>query len=343
MARVDPIVKSKLAFLRLAEELGNVAQACRVAGYSRDTYYRLKKLYETGGEAALRNHGRTRHLTKNQVSQPVQQRILELAFEQPATGQKAIAEKMSAEGLKISPNGVRSVWLRYEMETRQKRMLALKAKADQGDIRITGKQLEAIQVIMQRLVDKSGKLVSLYPGYIIVQDTLQVDHFPDLGPLFLHIAVDSYSSYTFARYCTEKTPEASSSFLKEEVLPWFDEEGITIQRVLTDRGAEFYRPRQANSYQTLLKEQGIEHLLIKAYNSAKINGLCHQFADRVEADFFPAAARLCSYEHRNELQDELDLWLGKYNNQPQQTRYCYGKTPTETLNASRHLCQSDPV
>jgi len=341
MARVDPIVKSKLAFLRLAEELGNVAQACRITGYSRDTYYRLKKLYETGGEAALMNHSRTRELTKNQVPPIVQQRILELAFEQPATGQKAIAEKISAEGLKISPNGVRSVWLRYEMETRQKRLLALKAKADQGDIRITGKQLQAIQVIMQRLVDESGKLVSLYPGYILVQDTLQVDHFPDLGSLYLHMAVDSYSSYTFARYCVEKTAEASSCFLQEEVFPWFGDEGITIQRILTDRGAEFYQPRQDNSYQTLLKARGIEHLLIKAYNSAKINGLCHQFADRVEADFFPAAARRGSYERRFELQDELDSWLSQYNNRPQQTRYCYGKTPTETLNASRHLCQSD--
>ncbi len=316
-----------------------MAQACRVTGYSRDTYYRLLKLYETGGEAALRDHRHSGKLPKNQVPQPIQQRILELAFGQPEMGQKAVSEKLSGEGLKISPNGVRSVWLRYELETKQKRLLALKAKADQGDVRITPKQLEAVRVIVQQLMDKSGKLVSLYPGFIIVQDTLQVDRFPKLGSLFLHMAVDSYSSYTFARFYTNKSPELTSHFLQEAVLPWFSDQDITIKKILTDRGAEFYQSSTANTYQALLQDQEIEHVLIKAYNSAKINGLCHQFANRIDTGFFPSTVRRCSFGHISELQEEMDSWLAQYNNLAQQTRYCYGKTPTETLNASRHLCQ----
>ncbi len=341
MAKVDPVVKSKLAFLRLADELGNVAQACRVTGYSRDTYYRLKKLYKNGGEAALLKNRRVRGLPKNQAPQSVQQRIIELAFGQPELGQKAVSERLSAEGLKISPNGVRSVWLRYDMETKHKRLVALKAKADQGDIRITGKQLDAIQLLVQQVVDKTGKFVSLHPGYFIVQDTLQVDHFSCLGSLFLHIAVDSYSSYTFARFYTQKSPMTSHRFLHEEVFPWFSKEGLTIKKILTDRGAEFYQARKPNQYQSLLMDNDIEHLLIKAYNSAKVNGLCHQFAHYIETDFISTAARRGSYETHIELQNELNLWLDQYNNLPREGRYCYGKTPTETLNASRHLCHTN--
>ena len=339
MSSTDPLVAPKLALLRLAEELGNVAQACRIMGYSRDSYYRLKKQFDAGGEAALINQSRSRELKKNQGADNIQQKVLEVAFDRPELGQRKVAEMLTNQGMKISHNGVRSVWLRYDLETRQKRFEALMAKSEQGELRITDRQMDAFRVLARRFTDESGELLSKHPGYLLVQDTFEVNHFPNIGRLYLHILVDSYTHFAFARYSPEKSAVACRDFLLEVVFPWVAKNGIHVRKVLTDRGAEFYSSKAPNAYQALLQDRDIEHLLVKAYNSSQLNGLCRQFEKLIETEFFSSIARSNQNARLWKLQERLDQWLENYNNNiAQPARYCYGKTPAETLAASLHLC-----
>jgi len=85
------IIKNRIGLLNLAEELGNISKACKVMGFSRDTFYRYQEAHESGGVEALIESNRRKPNKKNRVEKFIEDAILDFAIEQPAYGQTRVS------------------------------------------------------------------------------------------------------------------------------------------------------------------------------------------------------------------------------------------------------------
>ncbi len=330
MTTDQKIIKNRLGLLELANQLGNVSQACKILGYSRDSFYRYKELYENGGQVALADISRKKPVLKNRVDPEIEKAIGELAIEEPAYGQVRVSNELRKRNLFVSPGGVRSVWLRHDLETFQKRLKALEAKVAQEGIILTESQLAALERAKEEK-QAHGEIETEHPGYLGAQDTFYVGTLKGVGRIYQQTFIDTYTKVAVVKLYDRKNALVAADMLNDRVLPFFEEHGVPLLRILTDRGTEYCGSREHHEYQLYLAIEDIDHTKTKA-RSPQTNGICERFHKTLLQEFYQVAFRKKIYKTLEELQADLDLWIQRYNEQrPHTGKYCFGKTPMQTF------------
>jgi len=251
---------------------------------------------------------------KNRTPLEIEQVIVAVAVEQPAWGQVRVSEALKRRGLSISPVGVRCVWQRHDLTSIKHRLKALEAKVAQEGILLTEAQITALDKAKANK-EAHGEFDSACPGYCGAQDTFYVGTLKGVGRIYQQTFIDTYAKVAFAKLYDRKTPITAAEILNDRVVLFYDEHGIRLSRVLTDRGTEFCGT-QSHEYELYLAVEDIDHSRTKT-KSPQTNGICERFHRTVLDEFYRIAFRKKIYHAIDELQTDRDTPAADFRSRSQ--------------------------
>jgi transposase InsO family protein len=325
MTQDDVLFGYRLQLFDLAGRT-TVSHACRTFGVHRSTYYAWKRQVERSGLEMLRPRERRRPQMPNQLSPPVEQRIVAFALGQPGLGPKRVAAQLRRPewgGLDVSPNGVYKALLRHGLNTRAKR-LALVAgyRAPYEPPRDPAPE---------------PRVESSRPGELVGIDCFFVGRLHGTsGPVWQITAIDTYSSFAWADLvvCPPAGPAAEhTSALARRVAKDLQAAGWQLERVLTDNGNEF----RNLSFGHTLDRLGSRQTKIRA-GRPQTNGHVERLHRTIlEECWRPAFARFLQVRYSG-LKRHLDDYLVTYNHQrDHHGRHTRGRPPADLVYGARKM------
>lgn len=328
MTAEEKLAHQRLSVLQLAEMLGNVSEACRQRDISRTQFYEYKRRFQTHGMAGLKDLPPI-HKTHPFTTPPeTVEKVVNLSIAHPTWGCNRLSDHLKLEGVNISSPTVQDILIKNQMGSRYERLLKLEERALEQKIELTPQQVAQIE--KANPVFKERHVESSRPGELLSQDTFYVGTLKGVGRVYLHTVVDTFGSYAFGFLHTSKQPEAAVAVFHNDVLPFYAELGISVEKVLTDNGREFCGT-DSHPYELYLQLNEIKHKRTKVAHP-QTNGFVERFHRTVLDEFFRLVFRTTFYESVEALQADLDAWLIEYNTQrPHQGYRNRGKRPMDVI------------
>jgi transposase InsO family protein len=146
---------------------------------------------------------------------------------------------------------------------------------------------------------------------LLPQDTFFVGTLKGVGRLYLHTVIDTFGSYAFGFLHTTKQPEVAVAVMHNDLLPFYEEQGIEVKAILTDNGS-YYCGADGHLYELYLDLNDIEHRRTQVRRLQK-NGFVARFNRTVLDEFFRIVFQQKLYFSVDYLKIDLDKWLRAYN------------------------------
>jgi len=295
-----------------------VMDLCKLFNRSRTWFYKWKQRYAIYGKAGLRNIDRSPPAMPNKTPLDIEMKILDFIITYPAYGPQRIVNELTRQEVPVKPSAAYNVLKRHNLNTRKQRLEYMRIK---NGIVATHSDLER-----DRNISKTRSLSTKYPGHIIGMDVFYVGTLKGIGRIFQFTAIDTYSSYAWAKLYTDKSAVSACDFMMHVYNTSLD---IPIQSVLTDNGLEFTTHHQSKNhgFERLLQELQINHRLTRVRHPWT-NGACERLNLTLLEEFYQVAFRTNIYQSVQQLNDDLNRFIEFYNCQrTHQGKRTQGKVP----------------
>jgi transposase InsO family protein len=332
MTTMDKIARRKLTLLDLASELSNVSRACRIAGYSRQQFYEIRRNFQTyGAEGLLDRMPGARGPHPNRVPQEIETAILDHALDHPCHGATRVEQELRLRGLAVSSGGVRGVWQRHNLLNKHQRLLRLEKATAERKIELKEEQIRLLERFSPEFRERH--IEAPFTGALVAVDTFFVGVLKGVGKIYLQTAIDCHSRYAWARLYPSKLPVTAVHAMNHDVIPTFEAHDAKIEVVLSDNGREFCGRPDQHPYELFLQLEDIQHRTTRV-KRPQSNGIIERFHRTLLDEHFRVEGRRTWFETIDEMQKVLDDYLVTYNTKrPHQGRGMNGRTPITVFKA----------
>jgi len=285
--------------LELANDLGNVSEACKRIGYSKEQFYEIRRNYQAFGAEGLLDKVRgPRNPHPNRASEEQEKAVLEYCLEYPVRGALKVSQQLILHGIHFGVGAIREIWQKHNMLLKCQKLLWLEQHHKNNNIELTENHIKLLEKFDPEFRERHIR--ADFTGYMVAHDAFMIGNLKRIRKIYLQTVVDCYSRFAFGHLYTSKISVKAVHVLNDKVLPFFDENNYRVMRILTDNGREYCERPDHHPFELFLQFEEIKHRTTQVRRSQS-NGIVEHLHRTLLDEHFRIQGRIKFYESLEEM------------------------------------------
>ena len=301
-------VEKRLQVIKLAKQIGNISEACRIHGMNRSSFYGWKRRYELHGIEGLYNLPSTPKHNPRTTPQSVVDEIVHISLSNPSWGCIRIAEKLKEQNIQISSPTVQKILIKSDIATIKDRWHKLEFLHTTENYKLNQKQPTKMEKLNPAFKERTYPINEV--GRLLSADIYYMGTHENMGTIYLCAAVDAYSSFAFAALAPTDNPEHLAALLHTQVFPFLSMQRIKPKQVLTSSSPKY--SAYSNPLKAYLRLNDVQHITSKD-KSPNSNGFVEKFKMISAEEFIKKNLKNGKYSDMENFSDDFNTWVTYYN------------------------------